>query len=208
MEAQLYKKDGKSASKKVKLDAGIFGVEPNEHAVYMDVKAFLAAKRQGTHKAKERSEITGSRKKIKKQKGTGTARAGDIKNPLFVGGGRVFGPEPRDYTVKLNKKLKRLARKSALSLKAKANRISIIEEVSMSAPKTKDFMGILNNMGLEGKKTTLVLDTLDNNVILSVRNVPGSKTLNAADLNTYEIMNADNLVLTQKSLDKIKEILS
>lgn len=208
MEAQLYKKDGKSASKKVKLDAGIFGVEPNEHAVYLDVKAFLAAKRQGTHKAKERSEITGSTKKIKKQKGTGTARAGDIKNPLFVGGGRVFGPEPRDYTVKLNKKLKRLARKSALSLKAKANRISIIEEVSMSAPKTKDFMVILNNMELEGKKTTLVLDTLDNNVILSVRNVPGSKTLNAADLNTYEIMNADNLVLTQKSLDKIKEILS
>jgi len=208
MEAKLYNKDGKSASKKVKLADAIFGIEPNEHAVYLDVKAFLAAKRQGTHKSKERSEVVGSTRKIKKQKGTGTARAGDIKNPLFVGGGRVFGPEPRDYAIKLNKKMKRLARRSALSLKAKSDRIAVIEEMSMSAPKTKDFMSVLSNMSLEGKKTTIVLDSNDQNVILSVRNVPNSKTISADELNTYEIMNADNLVLTQKSLDRIKEILS
>jgi len=208
MEAQLYKKDGKSASKKVALDDSVFGIEPNEHAVYLDVKAHLAAKRQGTHKSKGRSEVAGSTRKIKKQKGTGTARAGDIKNPLFVGGGRVFGPEPRDYSIKLNKKLKRLARKSALSMKAKQNKVSVIEELSMASPKTKDFMAVVANMELNGKKTTFVLDSKDQNVILSARNIPGSKTLSASDLNTYEIMNADNLVLTQKSLEKIKEILS
>ncbi len=208
MEAQLYKKDGKSASKKVKLDKAIFGIEPNEHAVYLDVKAIQAAKRQGTHKSKERAEIVGSTKKIKRQKGTGTARAGDIKNPLFVGGGRVFGPEPRDYTMKLNKKLKRLARRSALSIKAKDNKIVVIEELSMKAPKTKDFVGVISNMALEGKKTTFVLDSKDDNVILSARNIPNSKTISVSELNTYEILNSDNLVLTQKSLDQIKETLS
>lgn len=208
MEAQLYKKDGKSASKKVKLDKAIFGIEPNEHAVYLDVKAIQAAKRQGTHKSKERGEIVGSTKKIKRQKGTGTARAGDIKNPLFVGGGRVFGPEPRDYSMKLNKKLKRLARRSALSIKAKDNKIAVIEELSMKAPKTKDFVGLISNMALEGKKTTFVLDSKDENVILSARNIPNSKTIGVSELNTYEILNSDNLVLTQKSLDQIKETLS
>ena len=208
MEAQLYKKDGKSASKKVKLDKAIFGIEPNEHAVYLDVKAIQAAKRQGTHKSKERAEIVGSTKKIKRQKGTGTARAGDIKNPLFVGGGRVFGPEPRDYTMKLNKKLKRLARRSALSIKAKDNKIVVIEELSMKAPKTKDFVGVISNMALEGKKITFVLDSKDDNVILSARNIPNSKTISVSELNTYEILNSDNLVLTQKSLDQIKETLS
>lgn len=208
MELAVYKIDGKKTSKKVKLNKSIFGAEPNNHAIYLDVKQFLANQRQGTHKAKERGEITGSTRKIKKQKGTGTARAGSIKNPLFRSGGRVFGPKPRDYSFKLNKKVKRLARISALSLLAKAKHITVIEDFSFETPKTKDYVSLLTNFELNGKKTLLVLNEPNNNIILSARNLHKTNVTTSTNLNTYDIMNAGNILMVESSVKNIETILS
>lgn len=207
MELTVYKVDGKSASRKVKLDSEVFGVEPNNHAIYLDVKQYLANQRQGTHKAKERADIAGSTRKIKKQKGTGTARAGSIKSPLFKGGGRVFGPEPRDYGFKLNKKVKRLARKSALALKASSKAITILEEPNFEAPKTKEIIQILENLKVTGKKSLIVLAEPNKNVYLSARNLKGVKVLTGSDLNTYDLMNANHLIMSEGAVEKIQTIL-
>ncbi|UTW63295.1 50S ribosomal protein L4 [bacterium SCSIO 12741] len=208
MKVDLYKIDGSKASKKVDLNDAVFGIEPNEHAVYLDVKQYLANQRQGTHKAKQRGEITGSTRKIKKQKGTGTARAGSIKNPLFRGGGRVFGPEPRYYGFKLNKKVKKLARKSALAAKAKADEIMVVEDFSFDAPKTAEMVKVLNNLKLTDKKTTLVLPEQNKNVYLSSRNLEGLSYITASELNTYSIVNSGKLVLCEGAIGKIETILS
>ncbi len=207
MELTVYKVDGKSASRKVKLDSEVFGIEPNNHAIYLDVKQYLANQRQGTHKAKERADIAGSTRKIKKQKGTGTARAGSIKSPLFKGGGRVFGPEPRDYGFKLNKKVKRLARKSALALKASSEAITILEEPNFEAPKTKEILQILENLKVTGKKSLIVLAEPNKNVYLSARNLKGVKVLTGSDLNTYDLMNANHLIMSEGAVEKIQTIL-
>ena len=200
--------NGKATGREVSLSKDIFAIEPSNHAVYLDVKQYLANQRQGTHKSKERAEITGSTRKIKKQKGTGTARAGSIKNPLFKGGGRVFGPRPRNYSFKLNKNLKRLARKSALTLKAKENQIFVIEDFSFEAPKTKNFTGLLSALGLENKKSLFVLGELNNNVYLSSRNLKGTEVVTNEQLSTYKILNANSLVLLEGSLEGIVQNLS
>lgn len=207
MEAQLYNAKGEKTSKKVKLSDAIFGVEPNDHAIYLDVKQYLAHGRQGTHKAKERGEIAGSTRKIKRQKGTGTARAGSIKNPLFRGGGRVFGPRPRKYNLKLNKKVKRLARKSALSYKAKDNQILVIEELKFKAPKTKDMLAVLKNMELD-RNILFVLNEKNDNVYLSARNLQAAKVVTADSLNTYDIMNANTIVMMKDSVEIIEKSLN
>lgn len=194
MELVVHNISGKATSKKVKLDSSIFGIEPNDHAIYLDTKQFMANQRQGTSDSRERSDVTGSRRKIKRQKGTGTARAGDIKNPLFRGGGRVFGPHPRDYFFKLNKKVKRLARKSALSYKAKDNEIVIIEDFKLDTPKTKEVINILNNFELSGKKALIVLTEGDSNLVLSARNIKGTKIIQAENINTYEILDRKSVV--------------
>jgi large subunit ribosomal protein L4 len=199
---------GKATGREVSLSDDIFAIEPNNHAVYLDVKQFLANQRQGTHKSKERAEIAGSTRKIKKQKGTGTARAGSIKNPLFKGGGRVFGPTPRNYTFKLNKNLKRLARKSALSLKAKENEILVIEDFQFDSPKTKNFVGLLNALGLENKKSLFVLGDINKNVYLSSRNLKGTEVVTNEELSTYKILNAKSLVLFEGSLAGIEQNLT
>lgn len=208
MELKVHDKTGKSTSSKVKLNDSIFGVEFNDHAVYLDVKQYRAQQRQGTHKAKERADITGSTKKIKRQKGTGTARAGSIKSPIFRGGGRVFGPAPRDYSFKLNKKVKRVARKSALSAKAKSDNIMVIEDLSFESPKTKDFASVLNNMGASDKKSLMVLGDANKNVYLSARNLKGVKVISASQLNTYDVMDAKALILTKSSIEIIENTLS
>tara|TARA_R110002072_G_scaffold135791_2_gene277453 strand:+ start:2002 stop:2631 length:630 start_codon:yes stop_codon:yes gene_type:complete len=200
--------NGKETGREVNLSKDVFAVEPNNHAVYLDVKQYLANQRQGTHKAKERAEIAGSTRKIKKQKGTGTARAGNIKNPLFKGGGRVFGPRPRSYSFKLNKTLKRLARKSALSMKAKDKQIYVIEDFSFEAPKTKNFTNLLGALGLENKKSLFVLGELNNNVYLSSRNLKGTEVIINSELSTYKILNANSLVLLESSLEGIEQNLS
>lgn len=200
--------NGKETGREVNLSKDVFAVEPNNHAVYLDVKQYLANQRQGTHKAKERAEIKGSTRKIKKQKGTGTARAGNIKNPLFKGGGRVFGPRPRSYSFKLNKSLKRLARKSALSMKANDKQIYIIEDFSFEAPKTKNFINLLSALGLENKKSLFVLGELNNNVYLSSRNLKGTEVIINSELSTYKILNANSLVLLESSLEGIEQNLS
>lgn len=200
--------NGKETGREVNLSKDVFAVEPNNHAVYLDVKQYLANQRQGTHKAKERAEIAGSTRKIKKQKGTGTARAGNIKNPLFKGGGRVFGPRPRSYSFKLNKSLKRLARKSALSMKAKDKQIYVIEDFSFEAPKTKNFTNLLGALGLENKKSLFVLGELNNNVYLSSRNLKGTEVIINSELSTYKILNANSLVLLESSLEGIEQNLS
>lgn len=200
--------NGKETGREVNLSKDVFAVEPNNHAVYLDVKQYLANQRQGTHKAKERAEIAGSTRKIKKQKGTGTARAGNIKNPLFKGGGRVFGPRPRSYSFKLNKTLKRLARKSALSMKAKDKQIYVIEDFSFEAPKTKNFTNLLGALGLENKKSLFVLGELNNNVYLSSRNLKGTEVVINSELSTYKILNANSLVLLESSLEGIEQNLS
>ncbi len=200
--------NGKETGRKVELSDAVFAIEPNEHAVYLDVKQYLANQRQGTHKSKERAEIVGSTRKIKKQKGTGTARAGSIKSPIFRGGGRVFGPRPRNYNFKLNKKLKRLARKSALSQKAKENNLVVIEDFNFEAPKTKDFVKVLSALGLENKKSLFVLGSSDNNVYLSSRNLERSQVVTNSELSTYGIINANNVVLTESSLEGIESNLS
>ncbi|MXV39283.1 50S ribosomal protein L4 [Flavobacteriaceae bacterium Ap0902] len=207
MELKVLDKSGKETNKVVTLDESIFGIEPSEHTLYLEIKQFLANQRQGTHKSKERSEIKGSTKKIKKQKGTGTARAGDIKNPLFKGGGRVFGPRPRNYSFKLNKAQKKVAKRSALSQKVKDNAIRIVEEVSFDAPKTKDFNEILDNLNLSSKKSLFVLGNQNNNLYLSSRNLQAVKVVNFSELTSYDIMNASELVLFESSVDKIQENL-
>ena len=198
---------GKDTKKKVSLDKAIYEVEPNDHAIYLDVKQYLANQRQGTHKAKERGEVKGSTRKIKKQKGTGTARAGDIKNPLFKGGGRVFGPRPRDYGFKLNIKQKRVARKSALSYKAKEGAITVVEEFSFDAPQTKKYTEFLTNLNSFDKKSLLVLSDTNKNVYLSSRNLNGTKVVTASQINTYDLMNASSVILVEGSIEIIENIL-
>jgi large subunit ribosomal protein L4 len=207
MELTVIDNTGKDTGRKVSLADEIFNIEPNDHAIYLDVKQYLAHQRQGTHKSKERAEVAFSTKKIKKQKGTGGARAGSVKSPLFRKGGRVFGPRPRDYHFKLNKKLKTLARISALSHKAKEASISIISDFSFAAPKTKDYINFLNNLSLSDKKTLLVLPSVDANVILSSRNVQRAKVVTADQINTYDLVNADRLLLAEGSLEKISNLL-
>ena len=200
--------NGKDTGRKAELSKEVFGIEPNNHAVYLDVKQYLANQRQGTHKAKERAEIAGSTRKIKKQKGTGTARAGSIKNPLFKGGGRVFGPRPRSYSQKLNKNVKRLARKSALTLKAKSESIIVIEDFNFDAPKTKNFINVLKALGLDSKKSLFVLGDSNNNVYLSSRNLKTSEVLTSSELSTYKIVNANSIVLFEGALEGIESNLS
>jgi len=208
MEIAVLDIKGKEIGRKVTLSDAVFGIEPNEHAVYLDVKQHLANKRQGTHKAKERAEIAGSTRKIKKQKGTGTARAGSIKSPVFRGGGRIFGPRPRNYSFKLNKKLKQLARRSALSQKAQDNAIVIVENFSFDAPKTKNYIDFLTNLGIENNKSLIVLGDTNKNVYLSSRNFKGSNVVTVSELNTYKIMNSQSLVLLEGSLEEIESNLS
>jgi large subunit ribosomal protein L4 len=204
MELAVVNIKGKETGRKVNLNDSIFGIEPNDHAIYLDTKQFLANQRQGTHKAKERGEVAGSTRKIKKQKGTGTARAGSIKNPLFRGGGRVFGPTPRYYGFKLNKKVKQLARKSALSYKASTNNIIVLEDFSFEAPKTQEIFKMGNNLNIANKKSLIVLPEQNNNIYLSSRNVQGVEVVTAGELSTYEIMKASTLVLVESAVDVLQ----
>jgi len=206
MEVAIYNVSGALTERKIKLDDTIFGIEPNDHAIYLDVKQFMANRRQGTHSSKEKSQLTGSTRKLKKQKGTGGARAGSIKSPLFKGGARVFGPHPRDYDFKLNKKLKKLARKSALSYKVKDESIMVVEDFTFETPKTKNFTELLKNFKTEGKKILLVTTSVDTNVLLSSRNLAKVKVIQAADLNTYEILDAGRLLLTESSVKEIESV--
>lgn len=208
MEIAVKNYSGEDTGRKINLSDTIFGVEPNDHAIYLDVKQYLANQRQGTHKSKERAEISGSTRKIKKQKGTGGARAGSIKSPLFKGGGRVFGPRPRDYGFKVNKKVKALARKSALSYKAKENNISILEDFSFEAPKTKEYLKMLNALTLGEKKTLLILPDSNKNIVLSGRNVPNAKVITASQMNTYDVLHADTILFVESSIEKIDNILN
>ncbi len=207
MNLEVLKYSGEETGRKVNLSKEVYGIEPNDHAIYLDVKQYLANQRQGTHKSKERAEIAGSTKKIKRQKGTGTARAGSIKSPLFKGGGRVFGPQPRDYSFKLNKKLKVLARKSALSYKAKDKSINIVEDFSFEAPKTKEYIKMLDALALADKKTLLVLSESNKNVVLSGRNIKKAKVTTADSISTYDVLNADALILSESSVEKIDNLL-
>jgi len=208
MEVKVLDIKGKDTGRKVKLSDSVFGIEPNKHAVYLDVKQYLANQRQGTHKAKERAEVAGSTRKIKKQKGTGTARAGSAKNPLFKGGGTVFGPRPRSYSFKLNKNLKRLARKSAFSLKVKESNLMVVEDFTFEAPSTKNFINVLKSLGLENKKSLFVLGDSNKNVYLSSRNLKASSVVTTSELSTYAILNAKSLVLLEGALDGIEANLS
>lgn len=207
MELEVYKISGDKTSKKVTLKDDIFGITPNDHAIWLDVKLFLANQRQGTSKAKERSEVSGSTKKIKRQKGTGTARSGDVNSPVMIGGGRAFGPRPRDYEFKLNKKLRRLARKSALSYKAQENNIMILEDFKMDEIKTKSFTAILKSLNLSDKKTLLVMPDTDKNLVLSTRNLKRTKVTRAEMINTYDILNANNVLIAESSVAIIEDIL-
>ena len=208
MEVKVLDFNGKDTGRKVQLSDSVFAIEPNNHAVYLDVKQYLANQRQGTHKAKERAEVAGSTRKIKKQKGTGTARAGSAKNPLFKGGGTVFGPRPRSYSFKLNKSLKRLARKSAFSIKAKEANIIVLEDFNFETPNTKNFINVLKSLGLENKKSLFVLGDSNKNVYLSSRNLKASKVISSSELSTYDILNTNSLVLLEGSLEVIEENLS
>ena len=203
MELSVYNIKGEDTGKKVTLNDAVFGIDVNEHAIYLDVKQFMANKRQGTHKSKERSEISGSTRKLKKQKGTGGASSGDINSPVMVGGARVFGPKPRDYSFKLNKKVKALARKSALSLKAQDNAIVVVEDFSFEAPKTKEFVSVAKNLQLADKKLLLVLADQNKNVYLSARNVVKAKVVTVSELNTYKVLDCASLVLTESSVAAI-----
>ena len=207
MELSVLNIKGEDTGRKIALSDAVFGAEPNEHAMYLDVKQYLANQRQGTHKSKERNEVAGSTKKIKKQKGTGGARAGSIKSPLFVGGGRVFGPKPRNYSFKLNKKLKAVARVSALSLLAKDNKVALLESFSLETPRTKEFLNILSNIKSTGK-TLFVIPANDKNIVLSGRNIPKLKVATASDLNTYDLLNAERVVLVEESVNIIENLLS
>jgi large subunit ribosomal protein L4 len=204
MELAIINISGKETGRKVNLNDSIFGIEPNDHAIYLDTKQFLANQRQGTHKSKERGEIAGSTRKIKRQKGTGTARAGSIKNPLFRGGGRMFGPKPRFYGFKLNKKVKQLARKSALSYKASTNNIIVMEDFSFEAPKTQELIKLGNNLNIANKKSVFVLSEENNNIYLSSRNVQGVEVVTAGELSTYKIMRASTLILVESAVDVLQ----
>jgi large subunit ribosomal protein L4 len=208
MEVAVLKSSGETTSKKVTLSSDVFGIEPNDHAIYLDVKSYLANQRQGTHKSKQRNEISGSTKKLKKQKGTGGARAGNIKNPQFKGGGRIFGPQPRDYSFKLNKKVKDLARKSALSYKAKDNSIAILEDFNFGEAKTKQFVALLKALSMGDKKTLFVLPEANKNIVLSGRNVQNSKVTTADQINTFDVMNADNVIFVESSISKVENLLN
>lgn len=208
MEVNVLNISGKETGAKVQLPESVFGVEPNDHAIYLDVKQYLANQRQGTHKSKQRNEIAGSTRKLHKQKGTGGARAGSIKSPLFNGGGRIFGPQPRDYSFKLNKKLKSLARKSALSYKAKENNIVVLDEVNFDSIKTKNYVSLVNSLNVAGEKTLLVLPVQNNNVYLSSRNLKKAKVITANELNTYDVLNADKLLLTTDAVKTLEEALA
>lgn len=201
MKVAVYNKSGEDTGKKVELRKEIFEIEPNDHAIYLDAKQFMANRRQGTHKTKERSEVVGSTRKIKRQKGTGTARFGDIKNPIFRGGGRVFGPSPRFHGFKLNRKVKRLARKSALTYKAREKGIMVVEDWSLDAPKTREFADVNKNLGIDGKKSLFVLSEKNKNLYLSSRNLPGTKVVTVEELNTYDILDAGALVFMESSID-------
>jgi large subunit ribosomal protein L4 len=205
MEIKVLNKEGIATAKKVSLTKEIFAIEPNDHAIYLDVKQYLANQRQGTHQSRERGEIAGSTRKIKKQKGTGTARAGSIKNPLFRGGGRVFGPRPKDHGFKLNKKLKVLARKSALSYKAKDKNIMILEELSFKTPKTKEFLSILKSLKVDNDRALFVTSERDNNTLLSSRNLKNAKVITADKLNTYDILHSNKLIISEKAFIQIEK---
>ena len=204
MELAVVNIKGKETGRKVKLDDSIFGIEPNDHAIYLDTKQYMANQRQGTHKSKERGEVAASTRKIKRQKGTGTARAGSLKNPLFRGGGRVFGPKPRDYGFKLNKKVKELARKSALSYKASSKNIIVLEDFSLEAPKTKEIINMGANLNIADKKSLIVLSEQNKNIYLSARNTQGVEVITANELSTYEIMRASTLVLVESAVDVLQ----
>ncbi len=208
MEINVLNINGQETGRKVTLNDAIFGIEPNDHVIYLDVKQYLADQRQGTAKAKERSEHAGSTRKLIRQKGGGGARRGDINSPVLVGGGRVFGPKPRDYRFKLNKKVKQLARRSALTYKAQENAVVVVEDFSFDAPKTKDFVNMTKNLNVEGKKVLLLLPETNKNVYKSARNLQRAEVLEAAKLNTYKVLNADVLVMTEKSLEAIEGILN
>lgn len=208
MELIIYNTSGAETGKKVTLSDNVFGIEPNDHAIYLDVKQYLANQRQGTHKAKQRNEVAGSTRKLKRQKGTGGARAGSIMNPLFVGGGRIFGPVPRDYSFKLNKKLKRLARRSALAYKAKNDAIKVVEDFTFETPKTKSFIAMAENLKLSGKKILVVTPDSNHNVTLSARNLQNVKVVPAANVNTYDVMNAAQLLICEGSVNIINELLA
>ncbi|MCX2745041.1 50S ribosomal protein L4 [Mangrovivirga sp. M17] len=208
MEITVLSRTGEDTGRKVKLADSVFGIEPNDHAIYLDVKQYLANQRQGTHKSKERAEITGSTRKIKKQKGTGTARAGSIKSPIFKGGGRVFGPQPRNYGFKLNKKVKQLARKSALAYKAKDSAITVLDGVSFDAPKTKEYLSMLNALSLADKKTLLVVDSADKNLLLSSRNIKKTDVITCDELSTYKVINADTLILSESSVEQLEKLFN
>mgnify|MGYP003413881402 FL=1 len=208
MELSVLNINGQETGKKVTLNDAIFGIEPNDHVIYLDVKQYLANQRQGTAKSKERSEMSGSTRKLGRQKGGGGARRGDINSPVLVGGARVFGPKPRDYGFKLNKKVKVLARKSALAYKAQENAIIVVDQFNLDAPKTKDFLNIVKNLKVEGKKTLVVLPEINKNVYLSARNIQKAEVMRAGDINTYKVLNADVLVITEDSLQQIDAILN
>ena len=208
MELKVVDINGKETGKRVKLNASVFGIEPNEHSIYLDVKQFLANARQGTHKAKERGEVNRTTKKHHKQKGTGGARAGSMRSPIQRGGGTVFGPRPRNYGFKLNKKVKQLARRSALSMKAKSKALTVLEDFTFDAPKTKTFLSVIDSLGLGDKKSLFVVADYDKNVYLSSRNLTGVKVVNCSELSTYDIMNASALVVSEGAIEKVTAILS
>ena len=208
MELEVYKINGEKSTKKIKLNKAIFGIKPNDHAIWLDTKQIMANRRQGTHSSKERNAIKGSRRKLKKQKGTGTARVGDIKNPIFRGGGRAFGPEPRDHGFNLNKKVKQLARRSALTYKAKDQELVILEDFSFEEIRTKSFIELLGHFELTDKKTLFVLPETDKNIVLSARNIQNAKVINVNSLNTYDILNANKLLIAESSMKEIEKILA
>lgn len=208
MELSIFNTTGAETGKKVTLKDEVFGIEPNDHAIYLDVKQYLANQRQGTHKSKQRNEVAGSTRKLKRQKGTGGARAGSILSPLFVGGGRVFGPVPRDYSFKLNKKLKQLARRSALSYKAKDGKITVVENFTFEAPKTKSFLAMAGSLKLDDRRILVVLPESDSNVILSTRNLGNVKVVPAANVNTYDVMHATRILMAEGSVDVLNELLA
>jgi large subunit ribosomal protein L4 len=208
MDVSVVKHSGETTGRKINLSSEVFGIEPNDHAIWLDVKSYLANQRQGTHKSKQRNEIAGSSKKIKKQKGTGGARAGNIKNPQFKGGGRIFGPQPRDYSFKLNKKVKDLARKSALTYKAKDDAIAILEDFNFEAPKTKHYTNLIKSLSFQDKKTLLVLSESNQNIVKSGRNIQNTKIITVNQINTYDVMNADQLIFVESSIGKIDTILN
>ncbi|OIO99968.1 MAG: 50S ribosomal protein L4 [Bacteroidetes bacterium CG2_30_33_31] len=208
MELDIYKINGEKTGRKVQLDDTVFGIEPNDHAIYLDIKQYRANQRQGTHSSKERSQLSGSTRKLKRQKGTGTARMGDINSPILRGGARAFGPHPRDYSFKLNKKLKRLARKSALAYKVQEENVMIVEDFTFELPKTKNYLKFASDLKIDGIKSLLILNTIDNNIYLSARNIKGANIKRAVDINTYELLAAKKLIISESSIKSIEEVLT